>query len=937
MRIPTATYRVQLHKNFNFVQVRSLIPYLAAIGISDLYVSPICQAQSGSTHGYDVTDPTRINPELGSPEDFDDLVEDLHARDMGLIVDIVPNHMAATQENPWWMDVLENGSASEHAAVFDIEWGHRTPSMQEKIVLPVLGEPYGNALEEQRLQLVLTESGLRVEYYGAQYPIDPGTYHEVLSFRLDNLLEHVEATDPALVAFGALLETAERLPPRTAAEWEAVETRRQESGNIKRKLWALYKSEPVIRGYLDETLRLYNGLRGNPSSFDRLDSLLDRQPYQLAFWQAARERINYRRFFDVAGLIGIRTQDPQVFQATHELVLRWLAEKKVSGLRVDHIDGLYDPLSYMAELQTRCSRERGEPVYIVVEKILSGLERLPREWPVCGTTGYDFLGTLNNLFVDPDGLRELTSAYESFIRDDTSFYELAYQQKRRIMEELFAGELRSLGIHLNAIAQCDRHGRDLSPEALNQALLDVTASMPVYRTYTRDFPARAHDSAVIEDAVARARQRHPALHPACFDFLRKVLLVDFPGNEDVLRFVLRWQQVTSPVMAKGIEDTTLYLYNRLVSMNDVGGSPEPVSPEHFHEFNMARQREWRATMNATSTHDTKRSQDVRARINLLSEMAGDWKRLVNRWHRANRVFTKSSFPDIDPNGEYLLYQTLLGTWPLDDEITPEYLGRIKNYLIKAAREAKRHTNWTRPDEEYERGMLEFTMAILKDDPQNRFLPRFRDLARRIAFYGALNSLAQTLLKTVCPGVPDFYQGTTLWDFSLVDPDNRRPAQISARLDLLESLERWNSPAGSEELEDLLDCWQDGRVKTYLMARGLRVRKLNADVFDCGEYLGLQGTGLAEQHAVSVARRRGNSWVIAIVPRFPLAFSARERWPLGRRPWNGAAVRLPEGAPERWRNELTGESIQSNGELSVAAALAAFPVALLVAELPMVNP
>ena len=701
MRTPTSTYRIQLNKDFRFEHARELLPYLERIGISHLYASPVFQARKGSMHGYDVTDPTRVNAELGTPEEFDALAADLKARGMQLLLDIVPNHMAASLENPWWMDVLENGSASLYAACFDVEWGHRTPTVQDKIVLPVLGEPYGTALNEQKLQLVLSEEGFRVRYGDSAFPIDAATYHSILAYRLEDFLKGMEREDAALADFGSLLETAERLPARSVTDWEVVELRRREIKVVKQKLWSAYQESPAVRQHIDATMSRFNGVKGDSASFDLLHQMLDQQAYQLTYWRVARERINYRRFFDVTDLIGIRAQDPQVFQASHQLVLRWLEEKKVQGLRIDHVDGLYDPLAYLAQLQARASREAGEPVYIVVEKIVSGDETLPNEWPVAGTTGYDFLGAVNNLFVSPEGLQALGTAYSQYIGDDTSFYETAYRQKRKIMEELFAGEIRTLGLHVNRLAESQRDFRDLSPEALSAALREVTASMPVYRTYTRESHAGARDSACIEDAIASARRRNPGLDPACFEFLRRVLLVQLPDDGDALRFVMRWQQITGPVMAKGVEDTTLYRYNRLVSMNDVGCSPEPVSIAQFHEFNAAHSRHWPGTMNATSTHDTKRSEDVRARINLLSEMAGPWSTAVGRWRKWNRAMTGSRFPETDPNQEYLLYQTLVGVWPLDGQITPEFVGRIKQYMTKSAREAKVHTDWLHQNAEYE--------------------------------------------------------------------------------------------------------------------------------------------------------------------------------------------------------------------------------------------
>ena len=930
MRIPSSTYRVQFNKDFRFEQARKLLPYLRQIGITDLYASPVFKARQGSMHGYDVVDPTCVNPEIGTEDEFDQLISDLHSRGMRLMLDIVPNHMAASTENPWWMDVLENGSASVHGAFFDVEWGHRMPAVRDKIVLPILGEPYGTALEDQKLALTLCDGRLCVKCYEALYPIDPATYHLVLSFGIDDLRRRLGPGDPALQDFERVLESSERLPGWTVTDWDLVEQRRRDSAELKRNLRCAMERHPAVREFLEGNFRRFNGIKGDPASFDALDNLLNQQAYQFTFWRAARERINYRRFFDVSELIGIRAQDPQVFQATHELVLRWLAEKKVSSVRIDHVDGLYDPLAYLAHLQARASGQAGGPVYIAVEKILCGKEELPCEWPVAGTTGYDFLGVVNNLFVNPSGLRELTETYIEFTGLKADFYETAYCRKKKIMEDLFAGEIRTLGLHLVSISSRYRHARDLSPEQLNRALLEVTASMPIYRSYTRDLRVGSHDLANIDDAIASARRRAPGITPACFDFIRRVLMVSLPDDEDAFWFVMRWQQLTGPVMAKGVEDTTMYVYNRLISMNDVGSSPEPVSIEQFHNFNRARRQKWHATMNATSTHDTKRSEDVRARINLLPELASEWDRSVNRWRRWNTHLTGSEFPERDWNQEYLLYQTLAGIWPLEDQIDAEFVDRVKQYMIKAAREAKVHTSWLRQDGEYEGKMLAFVEAILREGGENRFLPHFRKFQKRIAFYGAINSLSQCLLKMVSPGLPDFYQGTTLWDFSVVDPDNRRPAQIAPRLEMLDLFQRWQHPRQpATEIEALLANWKDGHIKSFLIFKTLHLRQDRADLFENGDYSGLAGNGLAAEHSVSLMRRRGESWLIAVAPRFLTRLSALEKWPLGRRFWGDSAVALPDDAPTQWTNVLTGDIVEvSAGQLALAEALKSFPVALL---------
>jgi (1->4)-alpha-D-glucan 1-alpha-D-glucosylmutase len=935
LNVPCATYRVQFNRDFRFEQARALLPYLKKLGISHLYASPIFQARPGSAHGYDVTNPCVLNPELGTSEDFDALARELRENGMQLILDIVPNHMAATPANPWWMDVLENGSASEYSAYFDVEWGEDTPSV-EKIVLPVLGEPYGAALESQKLRLILTEHGFRVSYYQTDFPLDPATYQAILTLDLPELLQHESAADPGLQEYGRLLEIADRLPARSATEWEAVEFRRREAPDFKKKLWAAYQGFPRVRAFLDSNLKRLNGEPGHEESFDLLDQLLNQQPYQLTFWRAARERINYRRFFDVSELIGIRVQDPQVFEATHRQTLKLMEDGKVAGLRIDHVDGLYNPLEYLVRLQGHLPlNAAGSPPYVVVEKILCDDESLPYEWPVAGTTGYDFLGMANNVFVDPQGLRELAASYAHFTGFESTFHDAAYVQKKKIMDDLFAGEIRALALHLNLIAERYRHARDLSPEELRDALVEVTACLPVYRSYSREGHVGARDRAHIQRALSDAARRNPAISAASFSFLQKLLLLELDkADKDALRFVMRWQQLTGPIMAKGVEDTTLYLYHPLASMNDVGGRPEPVSVEEFHKFNYCRQQHWSATMNASSTHDTKRSEDVRARINVLSEMPGEWQRRVNRWHNWARL---NGLPAIDPNDEQLLYQTLLGTWPLDGRVADEFRDRIRSYMLKAAREAKAHTSWTNANQEYEQKLQAFVDAVLTDAASNRFLAEFLRFEPRAAFYGAINSLSQTLLKTVCPGAPDFYQGTTFWDFSLVDPDNRRPVNITDHLAAAKHFEVWRDDLSAEAVSDLLENWRDGRVKAFVIYKALRLRCGDAELFSSGDYMGLSGTILAETHALAFARRFQERWLVCVTPRFLTKLSAREKMPLGRRLWGESSITLPEGGPGRWRNLFTGERIAAvpapgpRLQLALADILKSFPVALLANE------
>jgi (1->4)-alpha-D-glucan 1-alpha-D-glucosylmutase len=887
IRYPKATYRVQLNRDFRIEQARALLPFLEWLGISDLYVSPLFRARSGSMHGYDVTDPGSVNPEIGGEEQLNALCEDLHARNMGLLVDIVPNHMAASSENRWWMDVLENGSSSAYASFFDVDWSQaqNVPDLPQ-IFLPMLGDPFGSVIENRQLRLGIDEEGFNVRYYSTQLPADPSSYAMIL--------------EGAPEVFADLLSETARLPERGTPVWEGVEARRRDVPLIQENLWRLYSENSEARQWIDTRIASCN------DNVDWMEQFLHRQAYRLAWWQAARERINYRRFFDVSELIGLRQENPEVFAATHKLICEWLSRGCATGLRVDHVDGLFNPREYLERLASEC----GAHAYIVVEKILLQHETLPEDWKVAGTTGYDFLGIVNNLFVDGANLPSLSNTYKRITGLSWTLDDAAYQQKRWIVQHMFRGEMFALSLHLNLLAELDRHACDLSPEELRTGLAELTACLPVYRTFIENETVSSRDWDVVEVSLAEARRRNASISAPVFEFLRRVFLLQFPptltGEQraDWLRFVMRWQQLSGPVTAKGVEDTALYLYNRLISMNEVGGQPEAVSIQEFHAFNLLRRERWPHTMNETSTHDTKRSEDVRARLNILSELPSRWGRLVMRWSRWNRDKKREANAP-DGNEEILLYQTMLGAWPLDDAGIPSFITRLKQYVVKAAREAKVYSSWMKPNEDHERAIHEFIDAITNDA---RFMDSFMPLQRDIAWYGALNSLSQTLLKIASPGAPAFYQGTALWDFSLVDPDNRRPVDVARRLALLNESDGWKA-------DDLMSNWRDGKVKAFVIQRAL------ANRID-GDYIPLD-TG--DEHLVAFARRDGDRWNLVVVPRFVSALAGAGRLPVGRRVWKRRELSLPAGAPSEWHDAFTGNMVHAP---LIAEILHSFPVALL---------
>lgn len=950
LRIPASTYRLQFHRRFRFEHAAALVPYLEALGITDLYASPIFQARRGSSHGYDVTDPTRLNVELGEEEDFDALVKALADRGMGLLLDIVPNHMAASVENRWWTDVLENGQGSPFAGFFDIDWHSPKKALDGKVLLPILGGPYGRMIEEQELSLRLEKGGFTVHCHAVRLPVSILSYPRILSLRISSLEETYGPDHPSFRELWDLITTMEHLPKIAAPDAESARDRYAAEEGIKERLLRLYTERHEIREHIDETLRMVNGRKGDPASFDPLDRILSEQHYWLSFWRLANEEINYRRFFAVSDLVSLRVEDPRVFDASHDLILRLAREGKVTGLRVDHVDGLYDPHGYLVRLMQRLTGSEADApaagFYVLVEKILGEGEMLPPEWPVHGTTGYDFLNALNGVFISARGMKALDESYARFIGVAPDFRETVYRSKKLVMDSLFAGEMHSLGQHLGRLAEQDRYARDLPLKELRAALIEVTACFPVYRTYARSPELSARDIRHIAKALKWAQQRSTEASTPVFDFLRRVLLLETPpslaGNEreEWLRFLMRWQQFTGPIMAKGYEDTSLYVYNRLVSLNEVGGDPcsTGVSVGAFHgrcEITAGRRP---YSMNATSTHDTKRSEDVRARINVLSEVPEEWEKRLQQWSRQNagkkRIVNGIATPD--PGEEILLYQTLLGAWPLRTEELPELPARIENYMVKAMREAKVHTRWIRHNIPHEGAVKEFVASLLADpSPEtSAFLADFLPFQRKVAHYGAINSLAQLLLKIAAPGVPDIYQGTELWDFSLVDPDNRRPVDYPRRARLLQELMTTEGQAPAPFARGLLSSWEDGRVKLFVTCKALSFRRERKELFLDGAYVPLAVTGGLKEHALAFARKRGDAWAIAAVPRLVTRLAPPGEFPVGLAVWGArTAVRLPAEAPGRWQNVFTGEILHAAGGdgaklLHLHAVFHEFPLALL---------
>jgi (1->4)-alpha-D-glucan 1-alpha-D-glucosylmutase len=989
-RIPVATYRLQLNAGFRFADAEALAPYFHHLGISDLYVSPFLKARRGSPHGYDVTDHTAINPEIGSDADLASLTATLHSRGMGLLIDVVPNHMGIEDEsNRWWWDVLENGPSSPYAKFFDIDWAPPKEGLANKVLLPILGDQYGKVLENGEIQLLYEAGAFFITHYERRFPVGPRSSIAILEPACERVRALLDAEDPHLVELESIITSLRMLPPRTETDPERVRVRLREKEVAKRRLATLIEANETVREAIEQTVMAVNGRRGDPHSFDQLEALLAHQAYRLSYWRVATDEINYRRFFDVNQLAAIRVEEPDVFGAVHAIVLRLLGTGQVTGLRIDHPDGLFDPVQYFLDLQSAClhalpsssaavrelSGDPDErPCSIVVEKILVRDERLRPDWTVHGTTGYEFLNLLNGLFIDPAAERHFHELQARLTGQPFRFGDVAYQSKKLILDSTMSSELHMLARRLDRISEQHRWSRDFTLFSLQEALSEVIACFPVYRTYIRapKNMVSDEDRHYMLSALRTAKRRNPAMSESIFDFVASVLLLQDPeGISEADRatrrdFVMRFQQITGPIMAKGIEDTAFYRVFPLASLNEVGGNPERfgVAVETFHRQNAERLANWPHAMLTTATHDTKRSEDVRSRLNVLSEMPRDWERALQRWRSMNRdkkvELDGAEVPDA--NEEYLLYQTLVGTWPLeamDEEAHQHFVERIEQYMEKALKEAKLHTSWINPYEAYDQGVKQFVREILRAHADNRFLADFLRFHARIAPAGMWNSLAQTLLKITSPGVPDFYQGTELWDFSLVDPDNRRPVDFAKRVLLLEELERLESKGLVSLVHDLVARPQDGRIKLYVTFKALNVRRAQHNLFAQGAYVPLTASGGRQDHVVAFARHFDNHWALVAIPRllmklsptvkpfewlrvridrFPrlaLKLSRSAKPPVGKRLWKETLLHLPDGVPSAWQNVFTGEElVVSNDKVAVRGLFVhevfrRLPVALLI--------
>ena len=961
---PSATYRLQFNAAFRFEHASGLVEYLDELGISDIYASPFLMARPGSVHGYDVTNHAKFNPEIGDEESFVHLAQALERRRMGLIADVVPNHMCISHSsNVWWWDVLENGPSSPFAHYFDIDWRPPKEELVNKVLLPFLGDQFGRTLENQEIQLVFNEGQFQVVVYGTPLPLAPGTWTMILEPAAAKLREKLGAANEHLGEMESIITALGHLPGPTEIDEARIRERQREKEIVKRRLLGLLEASPEAGQAIQESLSDINGRRDDPGSFDRLERLLGSEAYRLSFWRVAMDEINYRRFFDINDLAAIRVEDPEVFSAVHGLIFDLVRRGYIRGLRVDHPDGLFEPEKYFRFLQDACNAwskasNGGSPpdganrmFYVVAEKILTGHEPLRTEWAVEGTTGYEFLNLVNGLFVDHTKEKAFHLLYRRFSGWAQAFDDLVCDSKRLILQVAMSSELNVLARKLDRISEQHRWSRDFTLESLRDALREVLAAFPVYRTYVRgdQIEVDPQDRRQVTTAIREAKRRNPAISESVFDFILSVLLLERPGGVDDRQqaerqlFVMRFQQLSSPVMAKGVEDTAFYRYYPLASVNEVGGDPSRfgVSINEFHRRNLIRRELWPNSLSASSTHDTKRGEDVRARINVLSEIPGDWYRAIRRWRGLNRAAKTvvGVRPAPDTNEEYLLYQTLIGTFPLlpmNAEEHAAYIRRIDGYMQKALHEAKVHTSWINPNAGYEEAMTKFVERVLEPTLENTFLQELRQFQAPIARAGMWNSLAQVLVKIASPGVPDFYQGNEIWAFDLVDPDNRRPVNYAVRRQMLASLRAQAERNRSGLMDRLRENVCDGAIKMFVTSEALRFRRDNPELFSQGSYTGLAAEGSRARHVVAFSRATENQMLVALTGRFFLKLCNSHGKPIGD-VWGNTTVALPKkAAHESFQNIFTGQTItarQTDGRLVLPLneVFSQCPVALLVAE------
>ncbi|HEX4415439.1 MAG TPA: malto-oligosyltrehalose synthase [Lacipirellulaceae bacterium] len=970
-RIPLSTYRLQLGADRTLSQVTGLLPYLHKLGISDIYLSPLFHARDESSHGYDVVDHGAIDPAIGDLQSFSRMATAAGELGMGILLDVVPNHMGINDPgNLWWLDVLENGEGSYFADFFDIEWQPPTAALANKILLPFLGEPFGKVLENGDLRVIYRERRLQLEYGPRRLPLAPPSWPRVLELALADESLSADASPTASAdrnELHSIITQLRNLPVGSRRDAISMDDRYREQKIAAFRLEQLVGASANVRTALDHALAQINGQKGEPKSFDQLEVLFDEQWYRLAYWRVASDEINYRRFFDVNDLAAIRVEDPRVFDAVHRLVARLLEAGWVTGLRIDHPDGLRDPQAYFKNLQAlyRSSQSNSvdgaRSIYVLAEKILCGDEPLPQSWDIAGTTGYDLLNIIGRVQVDGEGLSELRTNYDRISGLSSKPAEIVYESRRTVLLTTMASELHMLTAQLYRLAQQHRSSRDFTQPVLHQALREVLASMTVYRTYARNdsWDIDENDYRTVTSAVRMAKRRNRTMSFAALDFIASILLLEHPPTltsdqaEARRRFALKFQQVSGPIAAKGVEDTAFYRYYPLASLNEVGGEldAKSLAVDEFHRLMQHRMGSWPHSMCATSTHDSKRGEDMRARLHVLSEASEEWVVAFARWQKLNRPLLSEldGEPVPTPNDEYFIYQTLIGTWPLTpltDADRETYRDRILRYLEKAMREGKLHTSWMNPDETYEAAIRDFVTALF-EAAQKEFSDDLSAFVAKIANAGFVNSLAQLLLKSTLPGMPDFYRGTDLWDFNLVDPDNRRPVDYDDRRHRLKNLWSAAEKDPAKFTRDLSARWADPDIKLWITTSALNLRRDLPNVFTFGEYIPLTATGAEAEHVLAFARRWENQTAICVVPRHFYRLTAGKNSNRGATgsptaDWKDTQLILPDEFANDWKCRLSNKSQHSSQHqkatddsqspvLDIADLFAVFPVALLTSQ------
>lgn len=930
MQIPDASYRLQFNNQFTFEDAEEIVDYLHEIGISHIYSSPIFKARSGSTHGYDIVDYCTINEEIGGVEGFDRLVAKVKSNGMGWIQDIVPNHMAFDKENKSLNELLENGPDNVKIRQFDIDWNHHYVSLQGKLLMPILGNIYASCLENREIQLTYQKDGFALAYYNYLFPLKIESYVSVLGHRLETLLDLTDRESAGIIKFLGVLYVIKNLPADSKADG-----RSDEISFAKEMLWELYSSNALISSYIDSILKEYNGEKGDSRSFVLLDSIHNEQNFKLAYWKVANEELNYRRFFIINDLISVRVEDPEVFKIVHELAFKLYNDGLITGLRVDHIDGLYDPFNYLQRL-----RQNAPDAYIVVEKILGASETVPHCWPVQGTTGYDFCNIVNQLFCCNENESRFTQIYQKFSGNYNSFEKTVKDAKRLILKKNMAGDIDNLASLIKTISTHDRWGSDITLYGLRTALVELMVHFPVYRSYINYSNFSDEDRENLQKAIVKARTDEPGLSRE-FDFIERFLFLRYDtglSEEQKIQWtevVMRFQQFTGSLSAKGIEDTVYYDFNRLISLNEVGGDPLTfgATVEKFHSFCKKRHDQSPLSMNTTSTHDSKRGEDVRMRINYLSEIPVLWEQSTTKWREINKKFKKQKYGvEIpDSNDEYFFYQTLTGTWPINSDDYTVYKKRMREYMLKAVREAKIHTAWIEYDKEYEQGILSFIDSATDEKFNVAFFESFIPFVKTVAEFGTFYSLSQCLLKMTSPGIPDFYQGCEFWDLTMVDPDNRKTIDFKKRGAVNRDVFTESLIINRSFFNWLLEDLSSGISKLFLIRRVLEFRKENRELFIDGEYVPLTAKGTYSDSIISFARIVNGKTVIIVASRKLQSVKSFTTFPLKDNLWLDTCIEMPQILTSSWWDCITEKRIENQKMLPVAQILDLFPCALLIAD------